>query len=84
MKGIMFIEWLFEAVVSGEKTETRRVINIPKDFNLVGKGITGYTVFENNEGYCIGKYPRYFPDEVIFLKEPYYLSMYNKLWKKKT
>ena len=72
MKGIMFSEDMFKAVIGGEKTQTRRIIPIdPKD-NLIGKGITEWTTFEVHNTYeVIGHYPRYRKEDIVYLKEPY-------------
>lgn len=72
MKGIMFKEPLFLKVVAGEKTQTRRIIkDLPPEYELVGMGVTGYTVWQHpNKDYTFGAYPRY-KDEIIYLKEPY-------------
>jgi len=73
MKGIMFKEDMFKAVIEGRKTQTRRIVKIDPSFNLIGKGITGFTTFEDSKLNIYGVYPRYDNREVIYLKEPYML-----------
>lgn len=74
MKGICFKEPLFNKVAAGEKTQTRRIIpDLPPEYELVGMGNTGYTVWQHpNKDYTFGAYPRY-RDEIIYLKEPYFV-----------
>lgn len=76
MKGIMFKEDLFKAVLEGKKTQTRRVINnIPPQAELIGMGITGYTTFKMPPGQRqVGVYPRYEKGETIYLKEPFFIG----------
>jgi hypothetical protein len=84
MKGIIFKEEMFRRVIDGTKTQTRRLIKIPNDATLIGKGITGYTTFEyidrltldmkgRKELMIQGIYPRYDNREIVYLKEPYHL-----------
>lgn len=58
MAGIMFIETLFNAVIKGEKTQTRRVI---KD---VGVEIINLETMQQK--------PRYKKGQKVYLKEPYW------------
>ena len=75
MKGIMFTEKMFIAVIEGRKNQTRRVISkLPEKAQLIGKGITDFTTFthpENDTTMITGVYPRYRTGEIVYLKEPY-------------
>jgi hypothetical protein len=81
MKGILFKEEMFKAVINGRKTQTRRIVqdikfkgervNLALCGSLIGKGITEYTNFELPDGRIFGIYPRYRTGEVVYLKEPY-------------
>jgi hypothetical protein len=81
MKGILFKEEMFKAVIEGQKTQTRRIVqdikfkgervNLALCGSLIGKGITEYTNFELSDGRIFGLYPRYRTGEVVYLKEPY-------------
>jgi hypothetical protein len=63
MRGIMFKEELFQAVVAGTKTETRRVV----------KGI--WDGCDPNIAFPHGDLkPRYDPGEVVYLKEPWMVA----------
>jgi hypothetical protein len=73
MKGILFKEEMFRAVVEGRKTKTRRIIKIDPSARLIGKGITGFTTFEIRGQGCPGIYPKYERGEIVYLKEPYIL-----------
>lgn len=87
MKGIMFKEDLFEAIVAGKKTMTRRVINPqpPEGCEFIGiseeypdKKI-GFYWSDTKKGMKQGfwpsiennLHPKYQPDEIVYLKEPY-------------
>jgi hypothetical protein len=70
MKGIMFIEPMFHKVVSGEKTQTRRVINPQPDFIS-----ENFHWAKKNNGNVI--LPRYSVGETLYLKEPYKFSEYT-------
>jgi hypothetical protein len=64
MKGICFIEPLHRKVVSGEKTQTRRIVNpqpIDDTFKWHGEKDVRFK-------------PRYKPGEILYLKEPYCLD----------
>ena len=89
MKGILFKETLFRKVLSGEKTETRRIIPVPKntvnygfscildkeDFTLCLSVPDGY---ENHT-----PKPRYKKGETVYLKEPYvFRSKHEKYYYK--
>ena len=66
MKGILFKEPLFNAVIEGRKTQTRRVINPqPEDRGLR----TSNTLFIALQGTKAN--PRYKVGEIVYLKEPY-------------
>jgi hypothetical protein len=80
MKGIMFTEDMFTGVVELRKSMTRRIVNNIKhkgeviniqSAELVGKGITEWTVFDMPDGRSFGMYPRYRRGEIVYLKEPY-------------
>jgi len=82
MKGILFTEDMFKLVIEGKKTQTRRLVKFPKyipsDAKLIGKGITQWTTFhfvENDRLMEAGMYPRYFPREEVYLKEPYIIDI---------
>ena len=85
MKGILFKEEMYNAVVSGMKLQTRRIIKLPE--NAYG----GFQLTRNKEGVYTGIYaldeneqaikpgtedawkifPRYNIGETVYLKEPY-------------
>lgn len=81
MKGIMFKEDLFRAVVEGRKTETRRVVKgVPPNCNhkmvsldllhpecLFGEVVDGALIYLTPKSFK----PRYLPGEVVYLKEPW-------------
>ncbi|MDR2057063.1 MAG: hypothetical protein LBP83_02040 [Dysgonamonadaceae bacterium] len=52
MKGINFIEPLFRKVVSGEKTQSRRIIN-PQPEEGIEIPEEGFVHFDGN--YCVGR-----------------------------
>ena len=83
MQGILFKDDLILKVGIKEKNQTRRVI---KGFNygthtLIGKGITGYTTFWDANQLCVGVYPRYAKDEILYIKENYYLDVKHDVFK---
>lgn len=77
MKGILFKETLFNAVIKGEKTQTRRLVKKPKDFKtfLQQKDFDSQTFYfaflVHNTWETYKTKPRYKKDEIIYLKEPY-------------
>ncbi|MDR2774019.1 MAG: hypothetical protein LBC19_04625 [Tannerella sp.] len=85
MKGINFIEPLFHRVVSGEKTQTRRIIPCPvKAYGGIqavkkdGKIIRVRALDENERAIKPGSddlewilTPRYNVGEILYIKEPY-------------
>lgn len=86
MKGIMFKEELFRAVVAGTKTETRRVVKhlsvneYPDDCEVRWSGESdgnfGVTFMGREANpHDLGTFakPRYQPGEVVYLKEPWYV-----------
>jgi len=86
MKGILFKEEMFLAVINGRKTQTRRIIPMQKDIDgvkyniyeckLMGGNLVGeYKVFELPSGKYVWVYPRYKTGEVVYLKEPYYIDI---------
>jgi hypothetical protein len=86
MKGIIFKEPLFHKVVSGEKTQTRRIVKPqPQDIEMPEEGFIHF-----DGKYCVGKQrvytthgdidievipfpvkPEYLPGETLYLKERY-------------
>ena len=64
MKGINFIEPLFHKVVSGSKTQTRRIMKPQPDFLS-----ENFEFAKQNDGKII--LPRYKLGETLYLKEPY-------------
>lgn len=61
MKGIMFKEELFNAILEGKKTATRRIVNIPPEH-----------IPSNSSEWVFQRYnPRYNKGEIVYLKEPY-------------
>lgn len=66
MKGILFKEPLFNAIIEGRKTQTRRIIKPQPD----ARGMrTSNVLFEDWHGNKAK--PRYNKGEVVYLKEPY-------------
>lgn len=80
MKGIMFIEDMYNAVVSRLKTETRRTCEVPQDYSLCSiseKRLVynpNFFLFHNakNDSF-IEKKPKYKVGEIVYLKEPYFI-----------
>jgi len=77
MKGIMFCEPLFHAVVEGRKTQTRRVMRpqclagpevSPIQIHELDGGKVGF--FDEDRDYI----PKYQPGEILYLKEPWCLE----------
>jgi hypothetical protein len=64
MKGIVFAEPQFHEVVSGEKTQTRRIVKPQPDFISENLGFA-----KKNNGEII--LPKYAVGETLYLKEPY-------------
>jgi len=80
MKGICFIEPLFHAVVKGSKTQTRRIM--PKQPRQSFYGFIEFSrkgIWRRMYDFVCGTsvVPRYQVDEVLYLKEPYYLANYQ-------
>jgi hypothetical protein len=69
MKGICFIEPMFNAIINGSKTQTRRVINKK---TLLYCGINHHLSIKQINEKLYGK-SRYKVGEVLYLKEPYVL-----------
>lgn len=65
MKGILFKPEMYDAVVSGKKTQTRRIALFKKDKNLIAFNLGGIKVLSK---------PRYNIGETVYLKEPYYID----------
>jgi len=88
MKGICFTEEMFLAVVSGKKTQTRRIVkNLPDGSELIGTGITGFTTFFYNHNepsgpFEHGIYPVYNKRTFVYLKEPWFVSKHNLVYYK--
>ena len=80
MKGIMFKEDLFKLTIERIKTQTRRTVNVPDDYELINHNdITGYTTFHYNimdgkAGMIHGMYPRYRKGGTVYLKEPFIID----------
>jgi hypothetical protein len=84
-KGIMFTEPMFREVISGKKTQTRRiVIPQPDDSGLHDHDkypmsispeydITGFWGNVEESGETKEFKPKYKPGEKLYLKEPYYI-----------
>jgi len=74
MKGIMFQEDLFKKVLSGEKTMTRRIIDVDLnnyEFNVALGDFRGIiAVFEGLTGKKKSIRSRYKLGEILYLKEP--------------
>jgi hypothetical protein len=74
MKGILFSEEMFNLVVNGTKTQTRRLIKPqPDKFDLNNIPLS---IIEIEDEYSITTYsspikPRYKAGEILYLKEPY-------------
>lgn len=83
MKGIMFKQDLFESIVRGEKTQTRRVIVDPTIDKATKCRLIDdkYYLFYREQAVMYAVKPRYQPGEVVYLKEPY-CSFGNGLWYK--
>lgn len=71
----MFAKPMFQAVVDGSKTQTRRIIKHPNyDFlgspqpEIAADGVSA--IFWESSVACI-VHPRYYPGETVYLKEPY-------------
>lgn len=86
MKGIMFTENLFSAVVDGRKTQTRRVIkdatyfNIPPSWDFIFIDKDGEFVFADSnrmQGWSFK--PRYSSGETLYLKEPYRFDKWDNI-----
>lgn len=78
MKGILFKEPLFNAVIEGRKTQTRRIMNPQPD----ARGLrTANVLFEDWHGNEAK--PRYKMGEIVYMKEPYIddLSMEKTYYK---
>lgn len=67
MKGIMFTEAMFKAVISGDKTQTRRICKTQPKHNVYQHA----GLFWDGE---IAIKPRYKVWEKLYLKEPYYID----------
>jgi len=73
-KGIMFTEAIFNAVIEGRKTQTRRIVKPqPHDFYIPNKlSIPRETSIDGAQGKSSRKFkPRYKLGEKVFIKEPY-------------
>jgi len=76
MKGIMFTEPLFKAIIAGKKSQTRRIVKHP-DYDFLGSsrpiidtdGVS--VIFWEGSIACV-VHPHYYPGETVYLKEPYY------------
>jgi hypothetical protein len=74
MKSLLFKKEMFNQIISGKKTETRRIINkIFKNNEKVNTNWFFHHEANNNfiktkDAYFL---PRYYKNEIIYLKEPY-------------
>ena len=72
MKGIMFSEPMFNAVIEGNKTMTRRILN-PQPYGFEnGYPFYKYSRITDERVRCKLIRPRYKVGETVYLKEPYY------------
>lgn len=73
MKGILFTEQMFNAVIEGRKLKTRRIIKSKYDgkFCDITKHNFGVIIHEFSGNNKIGRWPRYYIGETVYLKEPY-------------
>ena len=84
MKGICFTESMFNAVIEGRKIQTRRIINPqPDDDGLhdddkfprsLKSTLTGFNGTVNEIGESKEFKPRYRVGDVVYLKEPYFIT----------
>jgi len=82
MKGILFKEGLFKAILRGDKTQTRRAIKLPKfahdtcsekDIELQKGTYLEWTPHVPSKSGCLAEIqPRYKKGETLYLKEPFY------------
>lgn len=86
MKGIMFTEEMFNAVIDLSKTQTRRTGGLdlinekPNEWKLIGVGNDGRFAFDY--GYTVRELirPRYLTGETVYIKEPYvHSTTYKKI-----
>jgi hypothetical protein len=85
MKGILFTEPLFAAVIDGTKTQTRRIIKPqPDDSGLwndskfprsIDSDLNGFNGTVSETGESIEFKPRYKVGETVYLKEPYFIDI---------
>ncbi|MDR3266242.1 MAG: hypothetical protein LBT24_01550 [Tannerella sp.] len=83
MKGILFKEPLFHKVISGEKKQTRRMVNPQPDENglwnddkfprSIDSNLTGFNGTVADTGESMEFKSRYKAGDTVFLKEPYRL-----------
>lgn len=72
MKGILFIEDMFQMVLAGVKTETRRIATEDVHHKLVNFNLDNEALFENlQNGELFVLKPRYKVNDIVYLKEPY-------------
>ena len=69
---------MFNAVIEGRKSQTRRIIKT--DGNIAEFPLNdGGSLYDRNTGYFIKSLnPRYKVGETVFIKEPYFLKWYDK------
>lgn len=85
MKGIMFKEDLFNAILEGRKTQTRRVVKPqPEDTDDYHRQMVDGVMHWHFQGMLVSHLlkPRYNPGEVVYLKEPYFLAIDDRIWYK--
>lgn len=77
MKKIMFNDryGLTEAVLSGRKTQTRRIITCPKEFN--GKYVAGFHVYKRLSDGVILEYPSLYDADESTIDDGYILPKYK-------
>lgn len=87
MKSIIFSKEMITAILEGRKSQTRRLIKEPRlnnftDWDETRQGYSFYTPPKKYSirGYYKGEYgevflsPKYFEDEIIYVKEPFFFD----------
>ena len=72
MKGINFIEDLFNATIGGRKTQTRRIMKPQPILDEKGNPTADWENIYNK--------PRYKVGEIVYLKEPYRFTHIDNVW----
>lgn len=85
MQGICFVEPLFHKVVKQEKTQTRRIVPMPKWAYALEMGTYGLFAYDANENTDAMRIqylkPKYKVDEIVYLKEPYVITGKHIIYK---